>query len=437
MDFSKLDSSKKIAGIVLSAGYSSRMTKGIKALLPFGRDQHMIISAIEAFKKAGVRDIFVVLGYELEKISHAILEHYGFQDGTESNIYFVLNYGFDKGMFSSIQAAFSTLCCYEEDFDAAFLLPVDASLVRSQSIKEMISLYNNCSSDDIFIPYFNNLSGHPPLIGRDHFEPIVEYTGDDGLRGYLAPFMAKSVRIDLIDEGILSDIDTDEEHEKALKFLGFTLNRELLSFKESLELMKKQELSEITIKHSIKVALGAFRLALALNNEAIKPQFALIAGLLHDIKKNEKEHPQKGEKLLNSMLYQKLACPVGTHMDLSKSILEQMGLEYSDLEKFSSLIYEEGVEDISCFYACVCVYIADRYYAGDEFVSPEKRFNRVRERFKDEPLAIAALEERIKVFNRVLAWYEKKCGKKAVDVVDAKTGHAFEEEFHQEFQQYL
>ncbi len=437
MNINNLDTDENFSAIILAAGYSSRMTLGLKSLLPFALYKAMIFAPIEACLKSNVCNIFIVLGFEKDKISQAIIdEYYEEIQGEKLNINFVENKEYEKGMFTSVQCAFKALLSSNKNFSATFLMPVDAALIHFSTIQSMITAYKTSSTSKILLANFDGKDGHPPLIGYEHFKNICNYSGNNGLRGYFANLPGLD-RISLHDEGILSDIDEEEGYYKALDFLDFTVNRELLSFKECLVLMKNENLATKTIKHSLRVGLAAFRLALLLDIPELKPQFSLIGGLLHDIKKKESDHPKKGEKLLFSLGYNSLACPIGTHMDLSQSFYKKLSLEYSDLFSFTTLLDDSPLNDISCFYACLCVFIADRFYAGNEFVSLEERTARVRQRFENDVEAIKALEMRTKAAKRVIEWFENKSNCQVYDIVNTPTFHPFEEECLKVFADYI
>jgi molybdenum cofactor cytidylyltransferase len=65
---------KAVSAIILAGGYSMRM-KQFKPLLPLG-DSTIIENTINVFRKSGVSDITVVIGYRANDLK-AILERIG------------------------------------------------------------------------------------------------------------------------------------------------------------------------------------------------------------------------------------------------------------------------------------------------------------------------------------------------------------------------
>jgi hypothetical protein len=84
---------KKSAGLILAAGFSSRMGS-FKPLLPIG-DVTAIERVIDTLKKAGVHHIICVTGFQREQLSPVFAAH----GVTEA-----FNPDFKRGMFSSIKA---------------------------------------------------------------------------------------------------------------------------------------------------------------------------------------------------------------------------------------------------------------------------------------------------------------------------------------------
>ncbi|MDF2840738.1 MAG: mobA 1, partial [Clostridia bacterium] len=93
-----MEAYQKIAAIVLAAGYSSRMGE-LKPLLPLG-DKTVIEKVIDAFRKAGIDDVRVVVGYEAQRLM-PLLE--------KRKVQIIQNIEFEKGMFSSVQAGIKSL----------------------------------------------------------------------------------------------------------------------------------------------------------------------------------------------------------------------------------------------------------------------------------------------------------------------------------------
>ena len=139
---------KPYAAIILAAGLSSRM-KQLKPLLAVGGET-ITDRLISTFKINDV-EVYLVVGHREDEIKKSI---------KNSDIHFVENKDFMKGMFSSIQSGVRALMAVHTAF---FVSPVDIPLIRPFTIKQLISA-SKMEPERIFYPVFGGKRGHPPLI---------------------------------------------------------------------------------------------------------------------------------------------------------------------------------------------------------------------------------------------------------------------------------
>ncbi|MBU2549750.1 MAG: nucleotidyltransferase family protein, partial [Proteobacteria bacterium] len=153
----------KFVGIVLAAGFSSRMGD-LKPLMPLGRTT-IVAHVVSTFHEAGVADPRVVVGHRRDEVR----EHL-----KPAGVTVIENPDYRRGMFSSVQAGVGAL---PEDTGAFFILPVDVPLVRPWTIR---SLGRAMAADPVPVvyPVFNGRRGHPPLIGRELAAEIRESSPD-------------------------------------------------------------------------------------------------------------------------------------------------------------------------------------------------------------------------------------------------------------------
>jgi molybdenum cofactor cytidylyltransferase len=192
---------EKISAIILAAGYSSRMGT-LKPLLKLG-DKTILEHEIELFSDLGIQDVIVVVGHGAEQII-PIVHDCGARE--------VMNTQFERGMFSSVQAGVNALRPGSEAF---FVLPVDIPLVRSQTIRDLLTAYCGEKSK-IVVPAFRGKRGHPPLISASYRNEILSYCGDEGLRGFFRKHNRHSNLVEVADEMILFDLDTPADYEALL-----------------------------------------------------------------------------------------------------------------------------------------------------------------------------------------------------------------------------
>ena len=178
-----------IEGIVLAAGFSSRMKKFKMEMLLDGKT--LIERSVESLDKVCSR-IIVVAGYKIERIRE-ILKDY-------ENVEVVFNKEFEKGMFSSVKTGIARI--KTEKF---FLLPGDIPFVGQDVFKKLLS-----QKGDIIIPVFKGRKGHPVLINSSLIDEILEEPEDSNLKLFINKKGLTTVAVQ--DKAILIDIGTEEDY---------------------------------------------------------------------------------------------------------------------------------------------------------------------------------------------------------------------------------
>ena len=166
------------AAVILAAGRSSRM--GATKPLMLIDDMPMLMYAANAFRAAGIDYIIVVTGFDAERVAAL---------AREGALHPVHNSNFDKGMFTSVCAGIEAV---PDEFDSAFVLPVDIPFVSPETLKRLQTSANRehgasakergapsaggidgmpaaARSRPIVIPRHTGKPGHPPLIHRSIF----------------------------------------------------------------------------------------------------------------------------------------------------------------------------------------------------------------------------------------------------------------------------
>lgn len=204
----------KAAGLITVAGQSLRMG-AFKPLLPIN-GKPMIVHTADVFSEAGITDLFVVVGNQGDTVISAL---------SDKNAHFLWNHNYDKTeMFDSIQIGLSAIQ-REGGFDGAFLLPGDMPAVAPAVLQELMSLLSTGDYDVVF-PSNGTRRLHPPLIAASCFEPIISYSGADGLRG---AFREMSCRIGYVlssETGLTIDVDTPEDYARVQQHFSNRNNEE-------------------------------------------------------------------------------------------------------------------------------------------------------------------------------------------------------------------
>jgi molybdenum cofactor cytidylyltransferase len=324
---------KKVSTIILAAGLSSRMGR-LKALLEIGGEK-AIERLIEANVKAGITDIIVVLGYRSCDISKYI---------DRSNVKYIVNEDYLSGMFSSVQKGVALL---SPDTTGFMIMPVDIPLIKANTIKELTAFFSQ-GSCDIVMPYFGDLKGHPPVISKKCIPSIIGGNPANGMRDIIDSEEWSKGRFQTVDKGILQEMDTMAQY---LELLEYHYNSHVPNREECREIWLRCGLDEGIINHQEAVAETAMRLGrkLAVKGEAIDLKLLEAAALLHDIKKTERNHPQRAGHFLEQLGYSQVADVVVEHMDL-------FGIE------------EEKITEKEL------LYLADKMVKGAKEVGIEARF---------------------------------------------------------------
>jgi molybdenum cofactor cytidylyltransferase len=363
---------ERFTALVLAAGYSSRMVD-FKPLLKFGAETVLDL-VISLLSGTGISDIRVVVGYRARDIA-PILER--------RNIKWITNEKYRDGMMSSVKAGIETI---DSSRDAFFVMPVDIPLIRRPTILEMIRAFQE-SGKLICYPSFLGKRGHPPLISTRYREEILQWEAPGGLGGFLKQKHADALDVNVTDERILLDMDTQEDYRYLLKKYE---ERDFPSPKECMAILN----SNLTAKdkglvdHSCMVAEIARCLGQALNQTGHKLNLGLIlaAALLHDVSRCLPDHAKVAGQMLRDLDYPDVAEIVENHMNCSNMN--------------GSPITERDVVSLS-----------DKLVLGGRLVSLETRFGKQLECSQGNQELLELVQRRLSDANKLRHRLEQELGK--------------------------
>ena len=333
---------KNIVALIPAAGYSSRMGL-FKPLLPVGSSL-VIEKAVRTFQEAGIADIYVVVGYKADLLIPVL---------KRLDVQIVMNPDFQRGMYTSVQAGVGSL---GKQTDAFFLLPVDYAFVSPETIGKLLTAYH-AGIYEVVYPVNQGKRGHPPLISADLRDEILMREPEGGLKTLLNKKMDKSCNVCVDDEGVLLDMDLEEDYQRSIKdILPPYPNKN-----ECLKILQQQHLPGPVLEHVHIVADLSCRIAEHLNSKGYKLHLGCVmaAAYLHDIAKGCKNHAQEGCNLIYGLGYPEVASIISSHMQL-------------DL-KHSGQINETTV-----------VYLADKMVSGNRVVPLEERLHEQLKKHQDE-----------------------------------------------------
>lgn len=197
-----MKTSRKLGGIVLVAGKSSRMGS-FKPLLPFNGST-IIENTVLSLVHGGVENVVVVTGKNADEVEKVLCQY---------NVETVRNEHYENtDMLTSIKLGLTMLL----DMDAVFIMPGDIPGVKASTI-ELLKEEWKRRKCNVLYPLVNGVKGHPPIIAENCFQDILAYRGDGGLREVLSIFKDSSEYYEIDDKGSILDIDYKEDYEKLLK----------------------------------------------------------------------------------------------------------------------------------------------------------------------------------------------------------------------------
>lgn len=186
----------RLATIILAAGQSKRMGSINKLLAPIdGRS--MIERVVGVAVEANATDIYVVTGYESERIKSCL-------DGYVVN--FAHNESYRLGMGTSIAEGVRALA--NQDYDGAMLLLGDLPYLKAETVRQVAETFAKYEGGKIVIPEYGGQPGHPVAFPETFFSELERLSGDQGAKGLRGKYRSSVVRIAVDDPGATRDLDT-------------------------------------------------------------------------------------------------------------------------------------------------------------------------------------------------------------------------------------
>ncbi len=202
----------KIFGLILAAGYSSRMDD-FKPLMLY--DQKPFIEHIINKLAAVCDEILIVTGFNGFVLEDSVKVIYQGKPILKK-MDFVHNKDFAKGMFSSVQVGLKELFPEMQKDDYVMLHLVDQPHI-SEVVYEKLAHKARNSTRKVILPSYEKKAGHPIMLSKSVVEKIINAPASDNLRDILRNFHDEISYIEISDESIVQDVNTQEERERYLK----------------------------------------------------------------------------------------------------------------------------------------------------------------------------------------------------------------------------
>ncbi|NOZ13179.1 MAG: nucleotidyltransferase family protein [Acidobacteria bacterium] len=174
-----------VTGVVLAAGFSSRMGK-FKPALPV-KGKPLLHHPVETLLAVCGR-VLVVTGHNREKVEELMSPF--------PSVQLIFNPDFESGMFSSVKTGAAAV-----ETPRFFLTPGDIPFFSRKTCEKLLSCDGNVVS-----PAFKGKKGHPVLLDYSIRREILSAPDTEILRNILHRHNPVIVETD--DDGILVDIDT-------------------------------------------------------------------------------------------------------------------------------------------------------------------------------------------------------------------------------------
>ncbi len=186
--------------ILLAAGESRRMGYP-KPLLKLG--SRTFIEILAAAMLQSVARLIVVVGAHGDAVRGAI--------PADPRILVVENPDFLKGQLSSIKAALPQVGA---EAAGALIHLADHPMVRAETFAAVVDSYWRVGKP-IAIARHQGRRGHPVLFAREMFVELAAAPEDQGARAVVAADPSRVAYVDVDDPGVLTDLDTPEDLERA------------------------------------------------------------------------------------------------------------------------------------------------------------------------------------------------------------------------------
>jgi len=198
-----------IPAIVLAAGKSARMGRA-KANLPIGPDDTFLTHVVRTLLDAGIDDVVVVLGHEID----AVLAGFA-RSGLRSRV--VENADYASGQLSSLLAGLSVVD--RPGVAATLVTLVDVPFVSPATVRVVIDRYQRTHAP-IVRPTRGGQHGHPLVVARSLFDELRRADPVQGAKPLVRAHATPEGDVEIDDEGAFADIDTPEDYERAIRTFG-------------------------------------------------------------------------------------------------------------------------------------------------------------------------------------------------------------------------
>lgn len=201
-----LESRCRIGAVILAAGESRRMGQP-KMLLPWGTGT-VIRHVCQQVVSSGVYEIVVVAGRWHDEIQAQL---------ADLPVRVIFNHEYEDGeMLSSLQAGILALW---HTSDACMVVLGDQPAIQPAIISQVAEAFYQ-RRGKIVAPSFNQRRGHPIVLDRVFWQPILDLPSGTAPRDLIRAHEDQVYHLTVDSDTILNDIDTPDDYRRALSDKG-------------------------------------------------------------------------------------------------------------------------------------------------------------------------------------------------------------------------
>jgi molybdenum cofactor cytidylyltransferase len=187
---------RKVAGLVLAAGRSTRMGGPNKLLAEIGGRPLARIAVDEALASSA-RPVIVVTGHQREQVEAAL---------ADLPVTFVHNPDYAQGLSTSLKVGIAAL---PAEVDGAIVCLGDMPQVDARLIDRLIGAFDPERGALVVVPTIAGKRGNPVVWSRRFFPQLAALEGDVGARHVIGTY-GEAVTEVLADPAAFVDVDTPE-----------------------------------------------------------------------------------------------------------------------------------------------------------------------------------------------------------------------------------
>ncbi len=359
----------KIAGLISAAGLSSRMG-AFKPLLDLD-GKPLICRTVESLLDGGAEQVIVVTGRNREQIEDALRIYPQVQ--TVYNEQYA-----HSAMYDSIRLGLKQIA----SCDVMLFLPADVPAVRAESVQYLLKCWNT-NRPDVLYPVYQKKQWHPPLIAGRLLPALIDYSGENGLKGALESLCPVSETVQVPDRGCTMDADYIEDYKNLCQYWPV---RDIPNDYICAMLYELADTPENVQRHCEIVAAKSMELADRLEERHIVLNRELLyrAALLHDVCRMQKHHAEAGAAFLNMHGFHRLADIVRYHMDWPDDKSVQLN-------------------------EAALLYLADKLVCENQNVTLKERFAKKAEQYANQPEAAEKICKRCKTALAIQKMIDEVC----------------------------